>query len=150
MLALGGCQSSPRYGASVSEATTAQHPGADARSALVRVAADQIGTPYRYGGNSRRGFDCSGLVHYAHRQIGVQVPRTTHQQWRGADVPRRRHLVPGDLLFFSLNGGKGRHVGIYEGGGVFIHAPSSGKRVSRASLDNPYWRKRMIGARTFL
>ena len=58
--------------------------------------------------------------------------------------------MPGDLLFFAIDRQKERHVGIYEGEGLFIHAPSSGKRVSRASLDNPYWRDRLIARRTFL
>lgn len=120
------------------------------RADLLKVAAEQIGTPYRYGGNNRRGFDCSGLVQYAHRKVGVDVPRTTGQQWKHGRSPGRRHLVPGDLVFFSIGWRKGRHVGIYEGDGVFIHAPSSGKRVSRASLDNPFWQQRLIGAKTFL
>lgn len=146
-LLLGGCASTtpPRL---QSAAPPAVHDAA--RAELLRIAAGQVGTPYRYGGNDRRGFDCSGLVQYAHRQLGVSVPRTTAQQWSRARTPDRRHLVPGDLVFFEIGGRNGRHVGIYEGGGVFIHAPSSGKRVGRASLDNPYWRRRMIGARTFL
>ena len=145
---LGGCGSlSPTVS---TPNPAAQQPVSASRNELVRVAAGQIGTPYRYGGNSRRGFDCSGLVQYAHRQIGVDVPRTTRQQWSRAQRPGRRHLIPGDLVFFALDGEKSRHVGIYEGRGVFIHAPSSGKRVSRASLDNPFWRDRLIGARSFL
>ncbi|MDJ0740387.1 MAG: C40 family peptidase [Gammaproteobacteria bacterium] len=147
VLCLGGCLSTtpPRW-----QSTGPPAGHGTARAELLRIAANQIGTPYRYGGNDRRGFDCSGLVQYTHRHIGVAVPRTTAQQWSRARTPDRRHLLPGDLVFFDIGGRSGRHVGIYEGGGVFIHAPSSGKRVSRASLDNPYWRRRMIGARTFL
>lgn len=146
---IGGCASDRPVGATVIGGDNDRDVTAP-RAALVRVAIEQIGTPYRYGGDSRRGFDCSGLVHYAHRRIGIAVPRTTRAQWSAADRPARGHLIPGDLVFFSLDGGKGRHVGIYEGRGVFIHAPSSGKRVSRASLDNPYWRDRLLGTRTFL
>jgi cell wall-associated NlpC family hydrolase len=120
------------------------------RHEVVRVAGQMIGTPYRYGGSNRRGFDCSGLVQYAHRKAGVDVPRTTASQLAQARVPERRGLLPGDLLFFEIDWQKSRHVGIYEGDGVFIHAPSSGKRVSRASLDNPFWGKRLIATRTFL
>ena len=144
---LGGCQSVPSAGSAGPHAAATTSAS---RAELLRVAAGQIGTPYRYGGNTRRGFDCSGLVQYAHRQIGIDVPRTTRDQWSRAQRPERRHLIPGDLVFFALDGNKSRHVGIYEGGGVFIHAPSSGKRVSRASLDNPFWRNRLIGTRTFL
>lgn len=148
---LSGCQSVP---SATDTSTPAYNTGAYVhsrpRAALIRAAAGQIGTPYRYGGNNRSGFDCSGLVQFAHRQIGIEVPRTTRQQWSQAQQPERPHLIPGDLVFFALDGNKSRHVGIYEGGGVFIHAPSRGKRVSRASLDNPFWRQRLIGARSFL
>ena len=120
------------------------------RAILIEIAGDQIGAPYRYGGNRPGGFDCSGLVQFAHSRAGVPVPRTTAEQWRAAAPLDRSHLLPGDLLFFDLGSRKPRHVGIYEGGGIFIHAPSSGKRVSRASLDNPYWQAHWFGSRTFL
>jgi cell wall-associated NlpC family hydrolase len=147
-LLLGGCLSMP----SGDDGRTAsrQAPVSEQRLAVVSAASRMIGTPYRYGGNTPRGFDCSGLVQYAHDHAGLDVPRTTVEQWRHADSLRRRHLLPGDLLFFSIGRDKARHVAIYEGGGVFIHAPSAGKRVSRASLDNPYWSRRMLGARSFL
>lgn len=148
-LALGGCATAPAPRPADWTAPAGTGVSA-ARHEVVRVAAGQIGTPYRYGGNTRRGFDCSGLVQYAHRQAGIDVPRTTAAQWTVARSPRREHLLPGDLLFFSIGVKKSRHVGIYEGRGLFIHAPSSGKEVSRASLDNPYWQSRLIGARTFL
>lgn len=119
------------------------------RQRLVTVAAAQIGTAYRYGGNTRRGFDCSGLVQYSYRQIGLDVPRTTTAQWRHGRKPAGSQPQPGDLLFFAIGPEKNRHVAIYEGQGNFIHAPSSGKRVSRASLDNPYWRSRLTGSRSF-
>lgn len=146
---LQGCGSNPP-----APAAQARPPALDAgaeRAALLDVVRAQLGTPYRYGGSSpATGFDCSGLVHYAHRHLGIVVPRTTAEQWRAAAAPPRAHLVPGDLLFFELGRDKNRHVAIYEGGGRFIHAPSPGKRVSRASLDNPFWRERLLGARTFL
>jgi cell wall-associated NlpC family hydrolase len=149
LFSLQGCGTTPQTPASRA-AAPAVHAGAE-REALLEVVRAQIGTPYRYGGSSpATGFDCSGLVHYAHRHLGIAVPRTTAEQWRAATAPRRAHLVPGDLLFFELGRYKGRHVAVYEGGGRFIHAPSPGKRVSRASLDNPYWRERLLGARSFL
>ena len=121
-----------------------------ARHEIVRIAEQLIGTPYRYGGNSPHGFDCSGLVQYTHRQAGIDVPRTTGSQLAQARIPERRYLLPGDLLFFHIDVQKSRHVGIYEGDGVFIHAPSSGKQVSRASLENPFWSRRLVATRTFL
>lgn len=147
--ALAGCGTSPVSGPAT-DSSPLRHEIPAARHELVRVAGQMIGTPYRYGGDNRRGFDCSGLVQYAHRQIGVPVPRTTASQWRYARTPNRRQLLPGDLVFFEIDAKKNRHVGIYEGGGSFIHAPSSGKQVSRASLDNPFWQRRLLGAKTFL
>lgn len=147
--ALSGCGTAPVSGPTTTGNET-HHQVSTTRHEVVRVAEQLIGTPYRYGGNTRKGFDCSGLVQYTHRKVGVPVPRTTASQWRQARVPDRRDLLPGDLLFFSIDVQKTRHVGIYEGDGVFIHAPSSGKRVSRASLENPYWGSRLIATKTFL
>jgi cell wall-associated NlpC family hydrolase len=116
-----------------------QHPA-------VAVATGLLGTPYRYGGTSPRGFDCSGLVYYAYRQAGVSVPRTTQAQRRHAKPVELAGIQPGDLLFFK-HGFRGvSHVGIYTGNQHFIHAPSSGKQVTYASLDNPYWENRLIAA----
>lgn len=116
------------------------------RTMVVRVAENMIGTPYRYGGNSPRGFDCSGLVQFSYAHAGISVPRNTQQQFNYASPASIKHLQRGDLLFFKLNRRKASHVGIYIGQGEFIHAPSSGKRVSSASLSNPYWRERIAGA----
>lgn len=146
---LSGCQTLPHGGWSPS--TTGQEQAVSGkRLQVVQVASRMIGTPYRYGGNTTGGFDCSGLVQYVHGLAGISVPRTTSLQWQSAAPLRRRHLIPGDLVFFSLSSKKTSHVGIYEGGGRFIHAPSSGKVVSRASLDNPFWRRHLVGGRSFL
>lgn len=147
-LMLAGCLSTSPI--DLGQVDSRQPPVSHQRTTVVTTATRMIGAPYRYGGNDPGGFDCSGLVQYAHDRAGLMVPRTTHEQWRRAGRLSRRHLLPGDLVFFDLGSEKARHVGIYEGGGVFIHAPSRGKRVSRASLDNPYWNRRLIGARSFL
>lgn len=144
-----GCGTSPVSGPTYT-GDSGHQAVSPTRHEVVRVAGQMIGTPYRYGGNNRKGFDCSGLVQYAYRKAGVDVPRTTASQLAQARVPERRNLLPGDLLFFEIDWQKNRHVGIYEGDGVFIHAPSTGKRVSRASLDNPFWGKRLVATRTFL
>jgi len=146
---LSGCGTSPHGGPMIVDGYTDQEVS-PARREVVRHAGQLIGTPYRYGGSSRQGFDCSGLVQYTHRKVGLKVPRTTASQWNQAQLPDRKTFLPGDLLFFNIGWRKTRHVGIYEGDGIFIHAPSSGKQVSRASLDNPYWRNRLIAAKTFL
>jgi len=112
----------------------------------VAVAKSMIGTPYHYGGASpRSGFDCSGLVYYSFKKAGMNTPRTTKTLYKTAFGVAPSALRQGDLLFFRIEG-KVSHVGLYVGGSTFVHAPSSGKKVSYASLDNPYWRKRLIKA----
>ncbi|MDH5301024.1 MAG: C40 family peptidase [Gammaproteobacteria bacterium] len=113
----------------------------------VIVAMSVIDTPYRRGGSSpSSGFDCSGLVYYAYRQLGVEIARSAIEQFRQVRRIAQQELAAGDLVFFRLNSKAVSHVGIYRGDGQFIHAPSTGKRVSYARLDDPYWRKRYVGA----
>jgi len=98
------------------------------------------GTSYRYGGLSKKGIDCSGLVYLVYEDLfAIQLPRTTKDLRRqGRRVPVA-HLLPGDLLFFKT-GWFSNHVGIYLEDGNFFHAStSSGVRVS--SLAEPYWRQ---------
>jgi cell wall-associated NlpC family hydrolase len=102
------------------------------------VAVDQVGVPYRYGGSNPSGFDCSGLVQYSYSRAGMQLPRTTGQLWTSTRSVGRHELRTGDLLFFRIDG-KMSHVGLYLGGQRFVHAPSSGRKVSVASLDSPYY-----------
>jgi murein DD-endopeptidase len=107
-----------------------------------------VGKPYRYGGATpASGFDCSGLVHYSYRQVGVKLPHNTDQQRSRAQPISRSGLRRGDLLFFDLEGKKNSHVGIYLGDGGFVHAPSTGKTVRRDRLDAPYWKKHFSEAR---
>lgn len=118
------------------------------REKIVDLANDMLGVNYRYGGQSpKKGFDCSGLVYYTHKQVGVRIPRTTRGQFRAVRQISYRSLQAGDLIFFSTMGnGLVSHVGIYVGGGKFIHAPSSGKRVSIASMNDKYWKHHYSGA----
>ncbi len=125
------------------------HPDLATGLAIVRIARKMLGSPYHYGGSTPRGFDCSGLVSYAHRQAGIQVPRSSAEQYREAREVSLHDLQPGDLLFFRLQPPKVSHVGIYDRNGRFIHAPSSGKKVSYAFLATPYWREHLIGAGRF-
>ena len=126
-----------------------EHPGTPTGEAVVAAADRVVGAPYRYGGRSPRGFDCSGLVHYAHGQAGIRVPRTTAAQLRDARPVSLDRLRPGDVLFFELDGRKVSHVGIYAGASTFIHAPSTGKRVSYGRIDASFWRSRLLGAGRF-
>lgn len=116
------------------------------RTAVVNAAQRMLGTPYRAGGASPRGFDCSGLVRYSFGQSGIQVPRTAAEQFARSRPVKDHALQPGDLVFFDIGGRRISHVGIYVGERRFVHAPSNGKHVSIDSLDNPYWRRRLVGA----
>lgn len=109
------------------------------------VALAQVGAPYRYGGQSPSGFDCSGLVHYAYSRAGMNVPRTTGSLWSGTAAVARADMRPGDVLFFSING-KMSHVGLYLGGGRFVHAPKSGRSVSVESLSSPFYSQAFLRA----
>lgn len=119
------------------------------KSELVAKAHLLLGTPYRYGGNRpSTGFDCSGFVQYAHATVGIELPRTSRKQYRMGKQIKKRNLRAGDLVFFRIDTKKTiSHVGIYIGNNKFIHAPSSGKRVSIARLDNPYWQQHYDSAR---
>jgi len=126
-----------------SVAQTARRPSVGERAA--NVALQQVGTPYRYGGSSPSGFDCSGLVHYSYANVGKSVPRTTGALWEELAPIDSRDMRAGDLLFFNI-AGKMSHVGLYLGGGRFVHAPSSGKVVSVETLTSDYYRQAFIRA----
>jgi cell wall-associated NlpC family hydrolase len=146
-----GCASVPRDAvppASEREPVGILRPGNTATPGerLVQIAAGLIGTPYRFGGDTPRGFDCSGLVFYSFDKLGIEVPRTAAEQRRAAQGVKREALSPGDLVFFRTSARKVDHVGIYAGKGRFIHAPRSGHVVSYAYLDDPYYRAHFAGA----
>jgi cell wall-associated NlpC family hydrolase len=107
-----------------------------AGDSAVAVARRQIGVRYRWGGTSPDGFDCSGLLQYTMRALGVQLPRTAAEQARaGREIPRdTSQLRPGDLLTFG-RGGRVTHVGMYVGGGRFIHASTGSRRITESRLD---------------
>lgn len=113
---------------------------------VLKIAVSELGTPYRYGGSTPRGFDCSGLVYYAYYQTGIRVPRSTTAQYRHARPIALKNLQPGDLVFFRTAHRSISHVGIYAGNARFIHAPSRGRVVSYDSLDDPYWKQRLVAA----
>jgi len=113
--------------------------------AVLQAAQGRIGAPYKYGGAGPDAFDCSGLVTYAHSQIGVAVPRTAAQQFAAATPVKRGELRPGDLVFFRLESRNVSHVGIYAGDGRFVHAPQRGGHVRMASLDEELFRRCFAG-----
>jgi len=115
---------------------------------IVSIAESLVGSPYRYGGASPRGFDCSGLVYYTHQQLDITVPRTTRQQAQYRPSKQLNSAQPGDILFFRIYGSNVSHVGIYTGNDRFIHAPKSGQQVSYANINEPYWRERLVKVAT--
>jgi murein DD-endopeptidase len=119
----------------------------DVGASAARTALSMRGKPYRYGGYSPQGFDCSGLVHYSYAQAGGSLPRNTNGLWVRSRTIDRGEIRPGDLLFFHQEGKRNSHVGIYIGSNRFVHAPSSGKQVSTASLSDPYWRQHFSAAK---
>jgi cell wall-associated NlpC family hydrolase len=121
--------------------------GADIGASAAQHALAMRGKPYRYGGYSPQGFDCSGLVHYSYARAGGQLPRNTNGLWARSRTIPMGDVRPGDLLFFHQEGKSNSHVGIYIGNRRFVHAPSSGKQVSTASLAHPYWRENLSAVR---
>jgi cell wall-associated NlpC family hydrolase len=107
------------------------------------LALRMVGTPYRWGGESPGGFDCSGLVRWAYGRVGIDVPHNSHALYGIGRVVSRDRLETGDVLFFSGLG----HVGLYLGGGLMVHAPYSGKTVEIVDLAASHYASRLIGAR---
>jgi murein DD-endopeptidase len=125
----------------------ATKPSAHLGGQAAGYAQTMLGKPYRYGGSSPAGFDCSGLVLYSYKLAGMALPHGTDRQ-RGLSRPVKvAELQRGDLLFFNQQGKKYGHVAIYVGDGRFVHAPSSGKSVRADRLDNPYWKRHLSEAR---
>lgn len=117
--------------------------------ALANFALTLQGTRYRYGGATRDGFDCSGLVFYAHRRLGLEVPRTSSDQAEEAERIKPRKLKRGDLVFFKVGSRDVNHVGIYVGEHRFVHAPGAGKPVTINSLDDEFYAETFSGAGRF-
>jgi len=133
--------SSPNGGSSSSGGTTGRAPPAT-HSSVVSIAERYLGTPYVWGGASPSGFDCSGLVMYVFAQVGVSLPHSSYSQYGMGSPVSRSDLQPGDLVFFDGLG----HVGIYVGGGSFIHAPHTGDVVKISSISG-WYASTYVGAR---
>jgi cell wall-associated NlpC family hydrolase len=110
---------------------TSTHP-------VVEAALQWLGTPYVYGGESRRGIDCSSLVQHAFRSCGYQLPRTAAEQAHIGKAVAPSDLQPGDRLYFSASGTRIDHTGLYMGNGLFVHASGRGRRVMVSNLFEPH------------
>jgi cell wall-associated NlpC family hydrolase len=123
-----------------------QEEDAELRARIVLEAQKLLGVPYRYGGFSVSGLDCSGLTRYVYNQVLVAIPVGARQQYKTlspVDEPS-----PGDLVFFKIRTRGVDHVGLYIGNGKFIHAPTYGKGVRTEELAAVYWKTRHLGNRT--
>ncbi len=122
------------------------------RDKLVETAKRFIGIPYKWGGESiEEGFDCSGLSMVVYKLNGFNLPRTSKAQYTKGKKVAKKDIKAGDLVFFgSPSRKKITHVGIYKGNNQFIHAPRRGKRIKIANLNTAYFKKRYVGAKTFL
>ncbi|WP_083615911.1 C40 family peptidase [Pantoea sp. 1.19] len=126
-----------------------------ARQTAMNKLMGQLGKPYLWGGASpSTGFDCSGLVWYAYKDLlKNRIPRTANEmfQYREASPVRREKLERGDLVFFRINGrGAADHVGVYLGQGKFIQSPRTGKDIQISQLADTYWHKHYVGARRIM
>ena len=135
----------------LSIAQPAKQQPSDAHQVTQR-AFSMIGTPYRWGGTSPKGFDCSGLVKYVFRDVDdVELPRTARAIYQSSNPKVARcDLQPGDLVFFRIRSRNVDHVGIYVGNDRFVHAPRRGQRVKVANLNDKYWQRHYLAAKRVL
>lgn len=154
-----GCASTPVYTGGGIDCRGAAWSAGVSSSAGAPVSADDnrmmdiieawIGTPYRYGGETKNGVDCSGFTQAVFREMGVSIPRTASTQAEAAEKVQPGELRFGDIIFFNTSGGGISHCGIYIGDGFFVHA-SARRGVVRQSLANPYYFSRIVSAGRFL
>ena len=133
-----------RRGSSAGRAVSVAASGND----IVAYAEKYIGVPYRHGGTTPEGFDCSGYTQYVMEHFGGDLPRTTSGQYSSGIRVEKSQLEPGDLVFFKPSAGSSSisHVGIYVGGGKFIHSPQPGEDVKISDLSNSYNVQHYYGA----
>ena len=144
---LAGCSSPPRATDPTTgiPVLTPGQPADPVRAQVVLTAMQMVGAPYRWGGSTPAGFDCSGLAQYAYSNAGLHLPRTAAAQMNASSPLTLEKAEAGDLLFFR-DGSHTSHVAIYLGQGRFVHAPSTGGQVSLDSFGNAYWRMRFARA----
>lgn len=151
-VALAACQPvlPPKAIPATTTTTAADAPAVPGEEGEVAVAAarTQLGQPYKSGGESRAegGFDCSGLTYFAWKAAGVTLPRSSAAQYAGTTRIKKADLEPGDLVFYSSAGPRGRisHVALYAGGDVIIQARRPGIALREDKLST-YWTAKLVG-----
>jgi len=149
--AIAGCSSSGSMteGRVPSGGVTYKHLSSE-RKIVLNESRKWLGTPYKYGGKSRAGTDCSGFVYSVYSTAGVSLPRRARDMYSVGVPVNPKKILPGDLVFFKNTAGSGiTHVGIYTGRAQFIHA-SATSGVVTSSLNHTYYNKHFAGARKIL
>jgi cell wall-associated NlpC family hydrolase len=115
--------------------------------AIAKSALHFVGTPYRWGGDSPAGFDCSGLSNYVYSMFHVDIPRTSYAQFEAGQFVSRADLLPGDLVFFQTDSAGASHVAIYVGNDLIVQALNEQTGVVVSRLSDSYYTSRYLGAR---
>jgi peptidoglycan DL-endopeptidase LytE len=139
----GASQTEGEKGESVASATLGKWSNPEERNLFVRVVKTFLGVPYKLGGSSLRGIDCSAFVKKIYEIFNIELPRTTREQFSVGKKVEKDQLEEGDLVFFKRRGNSA-HVGIYIGDNQFVHASSYNRQVKIDYLDTPYYSKRFL------
>jgi cell wall-associated NlpC family hydrolase len=142
--------SAPTAVAAATNAPDASNADESIKDRLLRVARGMLAVPYRYGGTTLWGLDCSGFVQKAFSFLDLGLPRTAREQFREGVKVSKTELSAGDLVFFRTRAKYASHVGIYLGDNRFIHASAHDRKVTIDSLDEPYYEKHYLGAKRLL
>jgi len=116
---------------------------------ITDTALKLVGVPYKWGGVTPKGFDCSGLIWYVFDKNSIHLPRTADVQYQAGKIVARNNLQQGDLVFFTTYEPGASHSGIYLGKGNFIHASSS-RGVMISNLADSYWKTKYFGGRRMI
>jgi len=139
----GASQTEGEKGESVASATLGKWSNPEERNLFVRVVKTFLGVPYKLGGSTLRGIDCSAFVKKIYEIFNTELPRTTREQFSVGKKVEKDQLEEGDLVFFKRRGNSA-HVGIYIGDNQFVHASSYNRQVKIDYLDTPYYSKRFL------